>query len=67
MTNEPRTRSVRGFSVVMKQMWYFKLPSAVYANGPIEVSNEREARQYVREFLGKARVPNGTEFWRKGR
>lgn len=47
-------------------MWYYKFPSAVYANGPVRFSepkNEREVRAYLRELFDVPRLPRDFDVW----
>jgi hypothetical protein len=48
-----------------ERKWMYKLPGAVYANGPVLAKNEKEVRQEIRDHLGTERVPSGTEIWKK--
>jgi hypothetical protein len=50
---------------IMINLWYYKLPGAVYANGPIWAKSEKEVRKEIRESIGKDRVPYGTQIWKK--
>jgi len=46
--------------------WYVYLPGGTYALGPVRFDRpvgEREARQWVRDWLKVKRLPNGTELW----
>jgi len=45
---------------------YVKFPLDVYALGPFRFEhpkNEREVREYVRDWESVSRLPNGTQFW----
>jgi len=50
----------------MRNKWYIKFPADAYAIGPIEFPqsvNEKEVRQYARDFEGCTRLPIGFECW----
>lgn len=47
-------------------LWYYRLPGAFYANGPVEFKSpidEREFRKYLRELFDIERLWRGTEVW----
>jgi hypothetical protein len=51
---------------VKASAWYYKLPGAVYAYGPMRFSQpvtERRARAAIRFVWELARLPRGTEVW----
>lgn len=46
--------------------WYYTLPGAVYAFGPVRFDkpiSERDFRAYLREYHKVKRLPRGTEVW----
>jgi hypothetical protein len=45
------------------RLFYFLLPGCFYANGPIEVENEQDARRWIRESIDAERLPKGTQVW----
>lgn len=42
---------------------WFKIKGAVYANTLPTIMKLKEAKKFVRDFLGVKRLPNNTEFW----
>lgn len=46
------------------QRWYFWVPGNVYAYGPITAPSLAQAKQCIREWLGVARLPRGTQVWK---
>ena len=46
--------------------WYIKFPLDVYAMGPIRFENplnEKEVKEYARQFEGCSKLPRGFQCW----
>jgi len=43
--------------------WYIHFPGDASALGPIDAQNEKEARQWAREWEGLKRLPRGFQCW----
>jgi len=45
--------------------WYFWVPGNIYAYGPIQAEDLRQAKAWIRDWLKLKRLPKGTQVWEK--
>lgn len=45
-------------------LWFFRIPSMVYAGNIYAPNNKTRAKQVLREHLEVTRLPKGIEIWR---